>query len=140
MADEVSGAPVQPEGPQLAPKGKRIAGDIIDLIIVPILLGVVAGLLLLAAPDAIRNTVLIGINIVWMIFRDVVFSPGRRMVGLKLVSLTSAKVSMGQALIRNILLIVPFILVVGYIIEIVMVLTKGERLEDGWAKTRVVAA
>ena len=41
---------------------------------------------------------------------------------------------------RNILLIIPFVLVVGYIIEIIFILTKGERLADGWAKTRVVNA
>jgi len=125
--------------PAAAPKGKRFAAGIVDLVIIPILLGVVAGIALLAANDAIRNTVLIVINIGWMIFRDGVFSPGRKMVGLKLVSLSGGdKPSIAQAFIRNVLLIIPFILVIGYIIEIVSVLSKGERLADGWAKTRVV--
>lgn len=123
-----------------ASKGKRFAAGVIDLILIPILLGVIAGLLLLNTPEGIRNVVLIVINILWMIFRDAVFSPGRKMVGTKLVSLTGGKVTLAQAFIRNILLIVPFVLVVGYIVEIVALCTKGERVADGWAKTRVVAA
>jgi len=130
-----------PQIPAPANKGKRFAAGIIDLIIIPIILGIVAGLLLLAANDAIRNTVLILVNIGWMLFRDSVFSPGRKMVGLKLVSLSgSEKPSLGQAFIRNVLLIIPFVLVIGYLVEIVALLAKGERLADGWAKTRVVEA
>jgi len=80
------------------------------------------------------------INIGWLLFRDLVFSPGRRMVGLRLVSLNGDKVSVAQAFIRNILLLIPFVLAFGYIIETVMILAKRERLADGWAKTRVVSA
>ena len=128
-------------GPNVASKGKRLAAGVIDLIIVPILLGVIAGLLLLNAPAGIRNVILIVLNIGWMIFRDAVFSPGRKMVGIKLISLTAGgKASIGQAFIRNILLIVPFVLVIGYIVELIAILVKGERVADGWAKTRVVVA
>lgn len=127
-------------GPAVASKGKRFAAGVIDLILVPIVLGVIAGLLLLTVPEGIRNTILILLNIGWMIFRDGVFSPGRKMVGTKLVSLTGGKVTIAQAFIRNILLIIPFVLVVGYLVEIVALLTKGERLADNWAKTRVVEA
>ena len=123
-----------------APKGKRFASGVIDLILIPIFLGVVAGLLLLNAPEGIRNVILILLNIAWMIFRDAVFSPGRKMVGTKLVSLSGEKVSLGQAFIRNILLVIPFVLVVGYVVEIVSVWMKGERVADRWAKTRVVEA
>jgi len=137
QAGEVGGSSVA----EVAPKGKRIAAAIIDLIIIPILLGIIVGVLLLAAPDGVRNTLLILVNIAWMIFRDAVFSPGRKMVGTCIKSTEgTGKVSIGQAFIRNILLIVPFVLVVGYIIEVVFLLTKGERLADGWAKTRVVNA
>jgi len=127
-------------GPAVASKGKRFAAGVIDLILIPILLGVIAGLLLLNAPEGIRNVLLILLNIGWMIFRDAVFSLGRKMVGTRLVSLTGGKVTLGQAFIRNILLIIPFVLVVGYIVEIIAVLAKGERVADGWAKTRVVEA
>ena len=123
-----------------APKGKRFISALIDLLAVPILLGIVAGLLLLAVPEAIRNVLLIAINIAWLIFRDMVFSPGRRMMGLKIMSLDGGKVMLGQAFIRNILLMIPFVLVVGYIVEIVYIATKGNRLADTWAKTRVVSA
>ncbi len=127
-------------GPEPAPKGKRFAVAIVDLIIVPILLGVVAGLALLAVPEMVRNVLLVVINIAWLIFRDLVFSPGRKMVGLKLVNLQGEKVTFVQALVRNLLLIIPFVLVLGYIVEIVMIITKGDRLADGWAKTRVTLA
>jgi uncharacterized RDD family membrane protein YckC len=129
-----------PSARAVASKGKRFAAGVVDLILIPILLGVVAGLILLSAPEGLRNILLIFLNIGWMIFRDYVFSPGRKMVGTKLVSLTGDKVSVGQAFIRNILLIVPFVLVVGYVVEIVSLLVKGERIADGWAKTRVVEA
>lgn len=123
-----------------ASKGKRFAAGVIDLILIPIFLGVIAGLLLLNAPEGIRNVILIVLNIAWMIFRDAVFSPGRKMVGTRLVSLTGGKVSVGQAFIRNILLIIPFILVIGYLVELIALLMKGERVADSWAKTRVVEA
>lgn len=127
-------------GPAVASKGKRFASGVIDLILIPIFIGVIAGLLLINVPEGIRNALLILLNIAWMIFRDTIFSPGRKMVGTKLISLSGDKVTVGQAFIRNILLIIPFVLVVGYIVEFVSLLTKGERLADGWAKTRVVEA
>ena len=132
----VAGGPAS----DLAPKGKRFISALVDLLAIPILLGIVAGLILLAVPEGIRNVLLILINIAWLVFRDVVFSPGRKMVNLKLVGADGGKVTIGQAFIRNILLMIPFVLVVGYIVEIVFIATKGHRLADDWAKTRVVTA
>ena len=126
------------EGLVPASKGKRFAAGLIDLVVIPIVLGIVIGLVLLAAPDMVRSIVLVLVNIIWLVFRDAVYSPGRAMIKVKLVSLTGAKVTWLQALIRNILLIVPFVLVVGYIVEIVMLIVKGHRLADNWAKTQVV--
>ena len=123
-----------------ASKGKRIAAGVIDLIIIPVILGVILGLLLLKTPEAVRNIILVLVNILWLLIRDAVYSPGRTMVGLKLISLSGDKVTWAQALIRNILLIIPFVLVFGYVIEFVAILVKGERVADGWAKTRVVSA
>lgn len=137
MTDPITGGPL---GTEPASKGKRFASGVIDLILIPIVLGIIIGLLLLTVPDTIRSVVLVVVNIVWLVFRDAVFSPGRAMVGIKLVSLTGDKVSIGQAFIRNILLIIPFVLVVGYIVEIIYVLSKRHRLADSWAKTQVVAA
>jgi uncharacterized RDD family membrane protein YckC len=128
------------EGLVPASKGKRFAAGLIDLVVIPIVLGVVIGLVLIAAPDAVRSIVLVLVNILWLVFRDAVYSPGRAMIKVKLVSLTGAKVTWLQALIRNVLLIVPFVLVVGYILEIVMLIVKGHRLADNWAKTQVVEA
>ena len=126
------------EGLMPASKGKRFAAGLIDLVVIPIVLGVVIGLVLLAAPDMVRSIVLVIVNIIWLVFRDAVYSPGRAMVKIKIVSLTGQKVTWLQALIRNILLIIPFVLVVGYIVEIVMLIVKGHRLADNWAKTQVV--
>ena len=123
-----------------ASKGKRFAAGLIDLVVIPIVLGIVIGLVLLAAPDAVRSIVLVLVNIAWLVFRDAVYSPGRAMVKTRIVSMTGEKVTPLQAVIRNILLIVPFVLVVGYVLEIVWVLWKGNRLADGWAKTMVVEA
>lgn len=145
MADEIVGGDVQGgealHGPEAAPKGRRLASALIDLVIIPVLLGILAGLLLMAAPEPVRNGILIVINIAWMIFRDTVYSPGRKMVGLKIVSTeTGEKPTLGQAFLRNVLLIIPFVLLVGYPLEAVMVIWTGERLEDKWAKCRVVTA
>lgn len=128
------------EGLVPASKGKRFAAGLVDLIVIPIILGVVIGLVLLAAPDAVRSVVLVLVNIIWLVVRDSVFSPGRMMVKIKLVGAAGEKVTVIQALIRNILLIIPFVLVIGYILEIVFVLWKGHRLADNWAKTQVVEA
>lgn len=134
MADEIGGV----TGSKPAPKGKRFAAGVIDLIIVPVILGLIIGLMLVAVPDAVRNIILVVVNIAWLIVRDVAYSPGRAMVGLQLTSLTGAKVTVGQAFIRNLLLIIPFVLVIGYIIEVIALVSKGHRVADGWAKTQVV--
>ncbi len=132
MVEDISG------GSAAAPKGRRFASAIIDLIIIPIVLGLILGLLLLNVPEGVRSGLLIVINIAWLIFRDMVYSPGRAMVGLKLVSQTG-KVTLQQALIRNVLLIIPFVLIVGYIVELIAILTKGNRVADAWAKTHVTS-
>jgi len=128
-----------PQG-EAAPKGKRILAAIFDLVIVPIILGIVFGLLLVAADQAVRNVILILVNAGWLIFRDVVYAPGKAMAGIKLVSASGGKVTIGQAVVRNLLLMVPFVLLVGYIVEMVMIFVKGERLGDKWAKAQVIVA
>ncbi|MBU3758854.1 MAG: RDD family protein [Candidatus Omnitrophica bacterium] len=126
--------------PAAAPKGRRFAAAFIDLFIIPIFLGLIVGLVILTLPDAARSVILVLVNVAWLVFRDVVYSPGRAMVGLKIVSLTGSKVTVAQAFIRNILLVIPFLLIVGYIVEIIALMTRSERVADGWAKTRVIVA
>ena len=98
------------------------------------------GFLLLNASEVVRSFVLVGLNICWLCFRDTVFSPGRALVGIKIMSLVGSKVALKQAVIRNLLLILPFVLLIGYPVEFIALLVKGERVADSWAKTRVVAA
>ena len=174
---------------------RRFAAAWVDLYEIPVTLGIIAGLLLQALPDPLKNLLLISINIGWLLFRDAVFAPGRQFVwrrainmvfiafcgigailalisgqpegpiiavsafisliapifilvndkadgteNLKLVNLEGSKVTLAQAFIRNVLLLIPFVLIVGYIVEIVYLLAKGKRLADGWAKTRVTTA
>ncbi len=130
--------------PTAAPVGKRIVAGLIDFIVAPIVIGIVLGLLFVllgnALPEAARSIILIAANIAWLLIRDTVFAPGRLIMKLKLVSLTSEKVTFVQALLRNILLVIPVVLIVGYVLELVWVCVKGQRLADGWAKTQVVEA
>jgi uncharacterized RDD family membrane protein YckC len=117
---------------------------IFDLVVIPILLGVVAGLAFIAAPVVVRNIALVLINVAWMIGRDLMFEgagPGKKMAGIKVIDVASGqKMTIAQAAIRNILLIIPFVLVIGYLVEIAFLLFKGERICDKWAKTAVVMA
>ena len=128
----------------VAPVGKRIVAGLIDFIVAPIVIGIVLGLLFVllkdALPEAVRSIILIAANVAWLLVRDTLFAPGRLIMKLKLVSLTSEKVTFVQALLRNILLIIPVVLIVGYILELVWVCVKGNRLADGWAKTMVIEA
>ncbi len=127
-----------------APVGKRIVAGLIDFVVVPVVIGIVLGILFVVLgnviPEAVRSVILILANIVWLIVRDTVVAPGRLIMKLKLVSLTSEKVSLVQAVLRNILLIIPVVLIVGYVLELVWVCVKGNRLADSWAKTQVVEA
>ncbi|OGX13772.1 MAG: hypothetical protein A2351_00680 [Omnitrophica bacterium RIFOXYB12_FULL_50_7] len=66
------------EGLVPASKVKRFAAGNIDLIAMPIILGVVVGLVLLAAPEVVRSIVLVVVNVIWLVFRDAVFSVGRK--------------------------------------------------------------
>ena len=139
MTDSVGGAA---QSGNVVPKGRRFAEAVIDLFIIPILLGVAVGLILVAinAGEVLRSVILVLVNIAWVIFRDAVYSPGRAMVGVKLTSLAGSKVTVTQAFIRNILIIIPFVLVIGYIVEIVSIIATGQRVGDKWAKTQAVLA
>ncbi|MBI4431176.1 MAG: hypothetical protein HY587_05645 [Candidatus Omnitrophica bacterium] len=141
-----------------ASKRMRFAADFIDLLIIPAVLGGVFGVLLLTASDLVRDIVLTVIYVGWVFVRDLYFSPGRWMVGLKLISLghdaeislfgfvklftfktapANEKPSLPQVFWRN-FWIYPYILVVGYIVELVGLFVKSERFMDLAAKTRVV--
>ena len=121
-----------------ANKGKRFLAAVLDIIVIPLVFGLIIGFLVMNAGELVRNVVLIAFNVGWLVFRDTIFSPGRALVGIKLISLTGEKVTVVQALIRNLLLIIPIVLLVGYIIEIISVLARNQRLADQWAKTQVI--
>jgi uncharacterized RDD family membrane protein YckC len=119
-------------------KGKRVLAGLFDLLLMPIVIGIVPGLLVLAAPYVVQVIVLAVVYIAWLLVRDTVWAPGRQLAGIKLVSENGGAITITQAIIRNVLLF-PYILVVGYVLEIIMVLATGQRLADKWAKTKTVA-
>ena len=140
--------------------GKRLLASIFDLFILPVVIGIVFGLIVANAPDPVKITVLVivGIlNLIWLLIRDAVWSPGRLMAGIRLVSETGGEVGLSQAFLRNLLLIAPplvalvislvapaaaaFTWIIGYIgygIETFSLIFKGARLGDGWARTKTV--
>ncbi len=141
-----------------ARKRMRFAADFIDLLIIPAVLGGIFGLVLIAAPDLLRDILLTAVYVGWIFFRDLYFSPGRWMVGLKLISLggdaeislfgsvklfkfkttsSGSKPSFLQVVWRN-FWIYPYILVIGYWVELVGLFVKSERFMDLAAKTRVI--
>lgn len=128
---------------KLASKGKRFAAALVDLLIIPFAIGVIIALvgILVEADQLVRTFFLIACNIGWFIFRDTVWAPGREMVGIKLQKVNGdelSDVTVGAAVVRNILLIIPYVLVVGYVVEIISLLVKGHRVADAWASTVVV--
>lgn len=145
LRQEVMGGSGPQGAAKAAPRGRRwLAATSYDLVYVPFVIGFLAGLILFNAPDVLRIVLLVILNIAWVVAKDLNFSmlsPGKRMAGLKVVSAgTGTAISLGQAFIRNILLIIPGVLFVGYFIEAGMLIFKGKRLGDIWAKTDVVEA
>ena len=120
--------------------GKRFAAAIVDLIVIPFVIGIIVGLMFAAtkADQGLQMVILIGFNVGWLIFRDMVGSPGRAMVGIKLQKTDGSPVSFGTAISRNIHLMIPFVLLIGYLVELIALLSTGQRLADRWANTIVV--
>ena len=130
-------------------RSRRVAAAIIDMVVLPMVAGVIAGVALLNVDEMTRNNVLRLLSpFRYLIFaRDFIYSPGRHMCGLELVDVKTGVqvcfyrgnffVNLWKSTLRNILLVIPFVLVAGYIAETVMVMTKGHRLADKWAGVEV---
>lgn len=81
-------------------------------------------------------------------WRDFVYSPGRHLLGVELVDAKSKVricfyrgnffLNLWRSFLRNIFLIVPFILVIGYLVEMLAVILKGTRIADKWAGVAVI--
>jgi len=73
---------------QGAAKSTRFFAGAIDLIFFPLLLGVIFGIAFAAlrVPPNIRPFLLMGTNIGWLFFRDLIFSPGRHYTWRKISS------------------------------------------------------
>ena len=125
---------------KLASKGKRCAAAIVDFLLVPIVTGVGLGLLFVAAKtdQSIQKWIFIGLATVWLIIRDAIGSPGRAMVGIILRKTDGSAVGLGTAIGRNIHLMIPFVSLLGFLVEFIALLSTGHRLADQWAHTVVV--
>ena len=131
---------------------KRLVAAFIDMVVLPVSVGVVCGLVLIATnlDPLTRDKILNVVNFLYyLIFsRDFVYSPGRHLCGIELVdSKTKVRIcfyrgsffrNLWKPFLRNVLLIVPFVLVLGYLIEIIAVIWKGHRIADKWAGVEVI--
>jgi uncharacterized RDD family membrane protein YckC len=127
---------------QKAPLKKRIFAAIIDCMFIPGFIGLVINILLMLTTPVISNFVGFGVVIIWFSFKDQLFDgagPGKKMFGLRVISkLNNEKITIAQGFLRNILLFVPLVQLIGIPLELFMVLTGKERLGDKWAATVVV--
>lgn len=130
----------QPIDISLADKGNRIAAAAIDLLVIPIIVGVVLGIMFVfLKPDqSIQVALMLGFNVAWLIIRDMGFAPGRIMIGIRLVKTDGTRVGFGTAIGRNIHLMLPFVLIIGFLVEFISLMATGQRVADRWAHTKVV--
>ena len=131
-------------------KVRRLVSAIIDLVFIPAVIGILMGLLLHNHPTAESAKYLRAVSLAFAVLfqRDFIYSPGQHMLGLRLVDAKKGNLicfyqgniflNLIKGTVRNSLLIVPFILVVGYFLETVMVIWKGHRLMDLVAGVKVV--
>jgi uncharacterized RDD family membrane protein YckC len=135
-------------------KSKRLVAVVIDVVALPLVVGFITGVAMIVLNvDKSSKTHILEILHLFrglIFFRDFVYSPGRHLVGLELTDVKTGIrvccyrgnffIHLWKSIARNLLLIIPFVLVIGYLIEAVMVMTKGYRLADKWAGTEVVAS
>ncbi len=125
---------------------------LIDMLALPVIIGVIAGLLLVGTDvkEPTRSQILNSLNFFYyLIFnRDFIYSPGRHLFGIELVDArTKVRIcfyrgnlflNLWKSFLRNALLVVPFVLVLGYLVEIIAVIWKGHRIADKWAGVEVI--
>lgn len=130
--------------------GKRILACLIDVLIAI----VIAAVLMPLALIPIVGWLLGFIEPLFWLFRDIKgASPGKAVLGLRVVSRSGAPASQQQLILRNVTLslgfigylipvigagITAFLAPIAGIVEIIMLLTSRERLGDRFANTTVV--
>ncbi len=103
--------------------------------------GIVVGVLGLLFPVMLSNPAAAPLSVMggFLLIGSIAFViVDNKKDNFKLISLTGDKVTLMQALVRNLLLFVPFVIILGYPLELIMVITRGDRLADAWSKTKVV--
>ena len=131
-------------------KLRRLGSAIIDLLLIPAFVGVLMGLLLRNFPTADSDKYLRAVSLAFLVLlqRDFIYSPGRHLLGLCLVDAKRGNLicfyqgnillNLIKSAVRNSLLFIPFVLVVGYVAETITVIWKGYRLMDLVAGVKVV--
>jgi len=127
---------------QTAPLSKRIFAALIDCGLIPSFVTLVIGVFFMFNAAVIGRILVLLFSLGWFSAKDLMFegaAPGKKIFGLRVVSLaTGQKMTLSQGFLRNVLLIFPFVAFVGYPLELILLIVKGERLGDRWAKTKVV--
>jgi uncharacterized RDD family membrane protein YckC len=131
-----------------ASKGLRFACLLIDFLVLPFVLAIIVVILSVVAysvlgeseaVSAIAMILIVPLFSLWCLIRDLVFSPARKLLKLKLISLKDgSKPSLGQVLLRNVFFIIPILNQATAFIDCIAVLAIGDRAGDRIAKTRVV--
>lgn len=124
-------------------KTKRIIAAFIDLVAIPFLLFFAIGF---SYTPNIPVYVSILFNVVWFSMRDLYdgAGPGKRLMHLKVVLAETGEALSYQTAVRgflrNVLFMIPFFWFISFIVELIVLIIKGERVGDMWAKTKVVEA
>jgi len=125
-----------------APISKRVFAACIDCGLIPLFAAFIISVLLILIPGSLRNFLVLFMSIAWFSFKDTFFEgagPGKKIFGLRVISkATGKKITAGQGFIRNVLLLLPIISIIGVPLEFFILLLKGERFGDKWAGTKVV--
>jgi len=122
-------------------KKRRFLAALIDLLVIP-------AIFIVAVTVSLRSElplyVQVFFNVVWLSIRDMWggAGPGKRVMHLQVVLQETgeplSKQTLVHGVLRNLLLMIPFVLVLGYFVEVLMLAVRGERLGDAMAKTTVV--
>ncbi len=103
-----------------ASKTKRLVAALTDMVNIPVVLGILIGTVLLTASDAVRSTVLVFVNIAWLVFRDAVFSPGRIFKVRRIINITCPVIALIIAIvavisnpgaIRFLVILTPYLII-----------------------------
>lgn len=128
-----------------AGRERRACGFLLDLVAI----GAFGAMVGLMSPASVGGTTAAApfIAVAYLLFRDVTgASLGKRILGLRVVGVDNIEIGYARRILRNVTLATAPLLEmfpghlagVIFLIEVLFLLTRGERLGDQLARTRVV--